>query len=363
MKITPSKSGKVKQAAGLLPFPFERPKVPEIDKMDLITVEIAYEEGGDRKYKKYLRKIEAADGPELLLRDLREFEETRIKMQVNTGPSAFDMCRNHFKGPVKDRFLEISRDFQSETLENYEEAIEKIKKHFLPPRCYLRMRRGLRRDPSVNKPMGSTTRKWAARVQEYNSLLLEIPGSRGKLDDDELIEIIEFGLPRSWRNKFIEHNFDASQKTIIELVEFCERLEALKDVEKTLKSPSGDPSTGKTDSRTGGSKSANKNKNKKNHKRNHSSPGGCDLHGPNCGHDNNSCKVLKAQAKKMKLSWETNKGTHNSDRAREKKYSQHEVNELVTKAKRGRSEEESSLAEEEQNYYDALDHIEHEDQE
>ena len=143
-------------------------------------------------------------------------------------PSAFDMCWNHFKGPVKDRFLEISRDFQSETLENYEEAIEKIKKHFLPPRCYLRMRRGLRRDPSVNKPMGSTTRKWAARVQEYNSLLLEIPGSRGKLDDDELIEIIEFGLPRSWCNKFIEHNFDTSQKTIIELVEFCERLEALK---------------------------------------------------------------------------------------------------------------------------------------
>jgi len=119
MKITPSKSGKVKQAAGLLPFPFERPKVPEIDKMDLITVEIAYEEGGDRKYKKYLRKIEAADGPELLLRDLREFKETRIKMKVTTGPSAFDMCRNHFKGPVKDRFLEISREFEDETIEHY----------------------------------------------------------------------------------------------------------------------------------------------------------------------------------------------------------------------------------------------------
>ena len=41
---------------------------------------------------------------------------------------------------------------------------------------------------------------------------------------------MEFGIPRSWQRKMIEHDFDSVDATVTEFVDFCERMETIEQV-------------------------------------------------------------------------------------------------------------------------------------
>ena len=49
---------------------------------------------------------------------------------------------------------------------------------------------------------------------------------------DEMLEIAEFGLPMKWQKAMVEHDFDCSQKTIDQIIDFAERQETIKALEK-----------------------------------------------------------------------------------------------------------------------------------
>jgi hypothetical protein len=50
-------------------------------------------------------------------------------------------------------------------------------------------------------------------------------GDAGKFTEDEFREIILFGLPNSWKKEMDKFDFDTFGKSVVELVEFCERME------------------------------------------------------------------------------------------------------------------------------------------
>eukprot|EP00957_Ditylum_brightwellii_P061539 4670113-Ditylum_brightwellii.AAC.1 len=46
------------------------------------------------------------------------------------------------------------------------------------------------------------------------------------LDKDELLDILKFGVPASWRREFTVQGFDPVDKGLRKFVEFCTRLES-----------------------------------------------------------------------------------------------------------------------------------------
>ena len=125
-------------------------------------------------------------------------------------------------------------------------------------------------------------------------------GDNQVLREDELIEVVEFALPRDWKNWLLMQVHKDTDKYLYKLVKFCERLDTAKDVyydqgesshqNKKLSSlvlETKNPSwiaQGKTRLQNPW-----KRKQKTNNKNNNKPT--CTLHGP--GNIMNSCKVIQ----------------------------------------------------------------------
>eukprot|EP00957_Ditylum_brightwellii_P125719 9583469-Ditylum_brightwellii.AAC.1 len=52
----------------------------------------------------------------------------------------------------------------------------------------------------------TTVKEWVARVSELNGYLKDFPLTNGNatqpLDKDKLLDILEYGVPASWRREF-----------------------------------------------------------------------------------------------------------------------------------------------------------------
>ena len=51
-----------------------------------------------------------------------------------------------------------------------------------------------------------------------------------KFDDDEVVDILEFGTPNMWQSEMVHLGFDTVVANSQELVEFCEHLEFHEDL-------------------------------------------------------------------------------------------------------------------------------------
>eukprot|EP00957_Ditylum_brightwellii_P152176 11585759-Ditylum_brightwellii.AAC.1 len=75
-----------------------------------------------------------------------------------------------------------------------------------------------------------TMKEWVTRVQELNGYLKDFPTHNGNpthpLDKDELLDILGFGVPASWRREFSVQDFDPVDQGPRKFVEFCTRLES-----------------------------------------------------------------------------------------------------------------------------------------
>ena len=73
-----------------------------------------------------------------------------------------------------------------------------------------------------------TTREFAACISELNQQLkqfLTFEDNQDR-DEDEIIDILQFGIPQSWQNKLVPKRSNPMESTLAELVvDFCERHE------------------------------------------------------------------------------------------------------------------------------------------
>jgi hypothetical protein len=142
----------------------------------------------------------------------------------------------------------------------------------------------------------------------------------------------------------VKQGFDSTEMTAQEVVEFCERLEFIEDLDPSVKGQNVKPDQygGSSSETKSSSKSSRGGAKWNNHKKRRMSAGPmgtprdgkyCELHGV-YGHDLSTCKVMLDQAKKMKAAWETMHGSRGPvsaqlDRHQAQKQKNKELHSLV----------------------------------
>ena len=117
------------------------------------------------------------------------------------------------------------------------------------PRCALCMqKRYMRR--YMRKPRDMKMRVYRNRVVELNNYLERFPtvfNATQKIDDDEVVDILEFATPNKWQSEMVRLGFDSVVANSQELLEFCERLEFNEELnQKPLAMPKPGLSAGKS---------------------------------------------------------------------------------------------------------------------
>eukprot|EP00957_Ditylum_brightwellii_P096632 7359812-Ditylum_brightwellii.AAC.1 len=97
----------------------------------------------------------------------------------------------------------------------------------------------------------NTVKEWVDCVRELNRYLKDFPAYNGNptqpLNADELLDILEFRVPSSWRREFTAQGFDPADQSLCKFVEFCTRLESCEPREVEIKgeNPTKSKYTGK----------------------------------------------------------------------------------------------------------------------
>jgi hypothetical protein len=235
-----------------------------------------------------------------------KFRENLLKVlsgqNVTTGPGKYVVTRRLLQGDALAAFENAATDLPTETNANFDEVLQAVTAHVFPKRAAQLQKRYMRR--IVRKPAEMSTKMFAARIQELNNFLPLFPAINDvivtKLDEDEIVDVMEYGIPRSWQRKMVEHDFDSMSATVREFVDFCERMESVERAEGTNPRKPTEHKGERT----------NKHKNKKSRHLNdgdRKSGNFCLVHGDTGpkGHSTNECKVLLGKNKESRNDWKT----------------------------------------------------------
>jgi len=169
----------------------------------------------------------------------------------------------------------------NETVANYKTVTDVVTAHIFPIKTLQTQKRYMKR--FLRKPRDMKAREFVSRVRKINELLTESPQAtdESKLLRDELLDLMEFGMPASWQKAMILQDFDpVSHSSIAEFVGFCERLEPTEPETNRIE---------KKDSFNHDKPISKKAKRKY-----------CMLHGE-CGHSTEECRIMKSYAETLKV--------------------------------------------------------------
>ena len=155
----------------------------------------------------------------------------------------------------------------------------------LPRQVLARAKRDLRR--YTRKPLDMKVRNYYQAVARINDE--EIPqlppfNAHQKLTNDEVLDIVLHGTPKSWQVEMDRQGFDPMDKPLIDVVDFMENIEAAEehtrqsDTVQKKKSSSNDGKSNKKDHKSSNGK----------RKPTHF----CKEHGPNFSHNTDECRTL-----------------------------------------------------------------------
>jgi hypothetical protein len=247
--------------------------------------------------------------PEEYIQTVIALERIFKGQDITTGPDQYSMCRKVFLNEALTAFNNAATTVGLETVANLKLVFKKVAETVFPLRAYFTQKQAMRR--FMRKPKDMKIRDYVDRLQEINNYLVHFPVKEGEtaatsLPNEEMMDILLFGIPNSWQKKIVELGFDSIAHTPQEFVEICERISYGEQV--------NDDGQKAKPKQNAGSKGAkwqpnSSGKNSSNSKRSDNSNKFCPLHKTH-GHDANECKVLLNQAKKMNAAWEAGGSTN-----------------------------------------------------
>ena len=294
------------------PIEAQRPGVKNVPKQDMVEFKLrTVPAEADSPTVLLSVPIFNIGTPEEVLKFIKDMEQVFVGMNAQTGPAKYALIRRVLTGDARAIFDNAAEKQGTETNANLKACIEALKKHTFPPRALTLQRRFMRR--FFRKSRDQSTRDYVARLIQVNDYLPHFPeaDATAKLTDEQLMEVLEFGVPNSWQNVMQMQGFIPADQTPTTFVEFCERIEraeANKGIgtmsEAFPKGSSNDPLLGACASETGAYKIPKKKTKRSASQAKASEPNWCMLHLMNPSHVTDKCKVLQAQAERMRSTWE-----------------------------------------------------------
>jgi len=246
----------------------------------------------------------------------RESERLRLEATAHTAAVVAENRRRAAAAPVQAAMTEAQETVfraalaaQAITVDCVHNGLFGAINSVCPHNTLERIKRYLRRQ--CRKPADMKVREYAVRLSYINEM--EIPmlppryNNTQALSDNELVEILTYGLPKSWTKRAIADRFDPYNKTLGQCVTYFEAIEASEDFspERAVQSKA--------------SAASKKSKKDNNKKKSYDSSKKCPIHGP--GHSAEECRTLKNLVDKEKNSGSYSKNktwTRKADDAKSK---------------------------------------------
>ena len=259
----------------------------------------------------------ATGPPEDLLCFLNGLNRVIVGQNITNSPAKFSLARNVLLGDALAAFNRESANHATETNQAFLLSLQGLVKHVLPPYALANQKRYLRRH--LRKPRTMKFQSFVSRVVEINNYLARFPpfSPNQVLSDDELVELIFYGMPKSWIAHFHKSNLDLATFDVSTLSAYGQRMETSEDIEvesvARLRHPknarngttsnvgsTSDTYTAATSQAKPPARGYTHNKKIRNNQK------FCVFHNQ-YGHDTGECKRVLDQAKKMRDNWLTKK--------------------------------------------------------
>ena len=299
-----TKIPRVKKAGHLLPV---LPLIPhkttsmEEEKGKYIAFELKTRVGQpseSTKYKKYVRKFEEGS-PQEWIDMLKDLEEIWTQNSMTGGTDRASTVRALVRGESAVAFETALQDARTTeegettpiSLEHVNLALKAVTETAFPHRALETQRLWMNR--KMFKPVELTTRQMAASINRLNNALSFFPNATeaSKFSEVELIGLLEWSLPVTWRAKFDLDGYIPTLHSKTKLIEACEAIERS---EISLDKPTKEESNQnhKFVKRSAARNSAEPNKKQKSVSKHY-----CSEHGHNPTHSTADCWTIQNRSK------------------------------------------------------------------
>lgn len=297
MKVSQTSANTGKKPFVPPPIPLARPAIKELKKQEYLTMKLR-SDPADANSQTYDLTIQffRTGAPEEWLLFQRDLNRVLTGQNITTGPQKFTMIRRLITGDTLAVFNNAAQEHGNETNATFLQCLQDVTTHIFPQRALSFQKRYMRR--YMRKPKDMTTREFAARISELNQYLKQFPPfeDNQEIDEEEIIDIIEFGIPHSWQKHMVLQGFDPLENTLAELVAFCERHEFTEgNLENNDKARNKEKHSNDLDKKPAARAAISKGQNKNGKF--------CALHKTH-GHSTDECKVVKAQIEEMQSKWD-----------------------------------------------------------
>ena len=208
MKVIPRKNAHHVHVHAL-PIPYERKEQKKLSKDECLALKLKTDPADANSQDYELTIAYFNNGtPKQWLKFLRDLKKALVGMNVTTGPNKYGMARRLLEGEALAHFNNAATANGNETNANFTLCLQAVTKQVFPQQALLKQKRAIRR--YMRKPVDVTIRQHVARIVELVNLLPQFPpfGNNQTMEDDEIVEILEFGVPNSWKKQMLLQGFD-----------------------------------------------------------------------------------------------------------------------------------------------------------
>ena len=212
------------------PIPLQKPELKVLEKGEYHTYKLRSNPGDNDSPTYKLSVPYFSTGTcEEYLKFRTNFDKVCTGQNITTGPGKFTLARRLLEGDALTSFNNKATELAgTETNQSCVTCLNAVRDGVFPQRAVLTQKHYMRR--ALQKHRTMTTREWLERVFELNNFLTRFPGTGtpevrpNKMDDDEIKEIAEYGIPYQWQQQMRVLNFNLTEKTVPEFIDFYKRL-------------------------------------------------------------------------------------------------------------------------------------------
>ena len=214
----------------LPPISFERPQMGELKKGTYVSIKLRNNPGDATSpgYDIHIKYFKEGSCEDFLLFE-NDLKRVFAGQAATTGPLKFATARRLLEGAALTTFNLALPAGGTETIITFEVCFEALRASVFPYQAATNQRRYLRR--LLRKRADNTIKQFVDRICELNNYLTRFPPSMIGGDEPtmiphvEVMELLEFGIPNSWKNQLTMQGFIPMQHTVEEFITVCQRYE------------------------------------------------------------------------------------------------------------------------------------------